>query len=286
MNELFAAISERAAARSRAAEDYIDPASGLRHCGKCRTPKEALFPPELQAQGFYKHPCLCRCAAEQQEREAAEQEALARRRRIDALRREAFRDIPAALWRFEQAAVQTPQLDKARRYAESWDAFYRDGIGLLLFGGVGTGKSYAAGCIANALLEREVSVLFLSMTDAVSRMQGSFGADRDAYLKSLMRPDLLILDDLGAERSTSYGRERVFDVVNQRWLSRKPMLVTTNLALKHMKTTAELEERRIYDRILEVCAPIAFTGESFRKSNAAGNLKRAAQYLSGAADSR
>ena len=82
------------------------------------------------------------------------------------------------------------------------------------------------------------------------------------YMKTLMRPDLLILDDLGAERNTSFGKERVFDVVNKRLLTGKPM-----------------DNRRIFDRILEVCVPIMFDGDSFRKSTAADNLKRAARLL-------
>lgn len=281
-NELLRAVVQNAAVKSRGSDDYTDPADGLLYCGKCHTPKESLFPPELRQQGFYKHPSLCRCAQERQERE--EQERLARESalRVAALRREAFRDIPAAGWRFDQAAAHTPQLEKARKYVAHWEEFYKDGLGLLLFGGVGTGKSYAAGCIANALIEREVSVLFVSMTDAVNRMQGNFGADRETYLKALLRPDLLILDDLGAERNTACGRERVFDVINDRRLSGKPMIVTTNIPLAAMKNAADLDDRRIYDRILEVCAPIAFTGESFRTTNAAENLKKAAQYLTDA----
>ena len=195
------------------------------------------------------------------------------------LRSEAFRDMPAAGWRFESAAVTTPQLAKARGYAQNWDEFKKAGIGLLLFGNVGTGKSYAAGCVANALIDRLESVLFVGMSDVVNRMQGNFGADRDHYMKSLMRPDLLILDDLGAERNTSFGKERVFDVVDKRLLTGKPMIVTTNIPLSVMKQAVDLDDRRIYDRILEVCVPIMFDGDSFRKSTAADNLKTAARLL-------
>ena len=144
---------------------------------------------------------------------------------------------------------------------------------------MGTGKSYAAGCIANALIEKMVSVLFVGLSDVVNRMQGNFGADRDAYLKMLMRPELLILDDLGAERNTSFGKEHVFDVVNKRLLTGKPMIVTTNIPLSVMQKAADLDERRIYDRVLEVCVPIQFNGENFRKGNAAENVKRAAKIL-------
>ncbi len=151
------------------------------------------------------------------------------------LRSEAFRDMPAALWRFESAAVTTPQLAKARGYAQNWDECKKAGIGLLLFGNVGTGKSYAAGCITNALIDRLESVLFVGMSDVVNRMQGNFGADRDSYMTSLMRPELLILDDLGAERNTSFGKERVFDVINRRRLTGKPMIITTNIPIVTMQ---------------------------------------------------
>ena len=96
-----------------------------------------------------------------------------------------------------------------------------------------------------------------------------------------MRPDILILDDLGAERNTSFGKERVFDVVDKRLLTGKPMIVTTNIPLSVMKQAADLDDRRIFDRILEVCVPIRFDGENFRKGNASANIKKAAEMLNG-----
>ena len=170
---------------------FLQIPDGLKYCGKCHTPKEAFYPADLQAQGFTKHPVMCKCAAERREREESERREYERMSYMTMLRSEVFRDMPAADWRFEADAVTTPQLAKARGYAQNWDEFKKAGIGLLLFGNVGTGKSYAAGCIANALIDRLESVLFVGMSDAVNRMQGNFGSDRDRYMKSLMRPDLL-----------------------------------------------------------------------------------------------
>ena len=279
MNPIFTKMVDAVEAANAAPDDYINPADGLKYCGKCRTPKEALYPTGLQAQGFTKHPVMCKCAAERREQEEAERREYERMSYMAMLRSEAFRDMPAALWRFESAAVTTPQLAKARGYAQNWDEFKKAGIGLLLFGNVGTGKSYAAGCIANALIDRLESVLFVGMSDVVNRMQGNFGADRDSYMTSLMRPELLILDDLGAERNTSFGKERVFDVINRRRLTGKPMIITTNIPIVTMQKAASLDERRIYDRILEVCVPIRFDGENFRRGNAKHNLEKVAQLL-------
>lgn len=278
-NGILHAIVQNTAANNSAEDDYINPDDGLKYCGRCRTPKEAFFPAGFDLGGIRTHPTPCRCAKEQYEKEEQERIARETAMQIARLRMEAFQDIPAASWRFDTVPTMTAQLAKARQYAENWAELSRRGLGLLLFGGVGTGKSYAAGCIANALLDRGVSVLFVHMTDVVNRMQGHFGADRETYLNSLMRPELLILDDLGAERNTTYGKERVFDVINHRRLCGKPMIITTNIPLSAMKSATDLDERRIYDRILEVCSPIAFAGESFRKRNAAENLKTVAQFL-------
>lgn len=203
MNPIFTKIIDKADAATAAPDDYINPDDGLKYCGKCRTAKEAFYPADPQAQGFTKHPIMCKCAAERREREEAERREYERMSYMTMLRREAFHHMLAALWRFESAAVMTPQLAKAKGYAQNWDEFRKAGIGLLLFGNVGTGKSYAAGCIANALIDRLESVLFVGMSDVVNHMQDNFGADRDHYMKTLMRPDLLILDDLGAERNTT-----------------------------------------------------------------------------------
>ena len=279
IDPILSAIIDTADAANTAPDDYINPEDGLKYCGKCHTPKEAYFAEKHRFNGIDRHPTDCKCAAEERERREAEMREFNRINHINLLRSEAFSDIPVADWRFDNAPVMTKQLTKAKEYAEKWDDFSCEGIGLLLFGNVGTGKSYAAGCIANALIDRMISVLYVDMTDVVNRMQGNFGADRDTYLKRLTRPDLLILDDLGAERNTSYGKECVFDIVNRRLLSRKPMIITTNIALSVMQKATDLDDRRIYDRVLEVCVPVLFDGENFRKGNAAENLKKAAQIL-------
>ena len=59
------------------------------------------------------------------------------------------------------------------------------------------------------------------------------------------------------------------------------MITTTNIPIVTMQKAASLDDRRIYDRILEVCVPIRFDGENFRKGNASANIKKAAEMLNG-----
>ena len=75
---------------------------------------------------------------------------------------------------------------------------------------------------------------------------------------------LLVLDDFGAERDTPTKAEQVFSVIDARYVSKKPMVITTNLT--DFKTETDVRRKRVYDRIFEVCAPIKMDGESKRRA--------------------
>ena len=94
MNAIFTKMVDAVEAANAAPDDYINSADGVKYCGKCRTPKEAFHPADLQAQGFTKHPVMCKCAAERREREEAERREYERMSYMTMLRSEAFRDMP------------------------------------------------------------------------------------------------------------------------------------------------------------------------------------------------
>ena len=196
---------------------------------------------------------------------------------IDILRDEAFGYVSGQAWTFENASVMTKSLQKIKKYAEEWNSVSREGIGLLLIGDVGTGKSYAAGCVANELLDHMISVRFVRMADVVNDLQGCYGEDREKYYKHIMSPALLIIDDLGAERDTAFAQECVLDVIERRIFTGKPMIVTTNVSLEQMKNPIGIVEKRIYSRLLASCVPVLFSGNDFRKNIANENMKKAKQ---------
>lgn len=109
---------------------------------------------------------------------------------------------------------------------------------------------------------------------------GDVSEEQIDYIDSIGRYDLLILDDLGVERNTSYAMEQMFQVVDRRYRSCKPLIVTTNLSLEQMKNAPDVEHSRIYGRILEYCAPILFSGKDMRKNNADTTKTTAREILS------
>lgn len=92
---------------------------------------------------------------------------------------------------------------------------------------------------------------------------------------------LVILDDLGAERNTDYALEIVYNVIDSRYRSRKPMIITTNLTLSEMQNPPDIRYSRIYDRIFEVCYPVEFTGKSLRMKEAASRFDDMKSLLEG-----
>ena len=79
-----------------------------------------------------------------------------------------------------------------------------------------------------------------------------------------------VFDALGAdtyvmERGTEYALEQIYNIIDSRYRSRKPLIVTTNLTLTELKKPQDIAHARIYDRLLELCTPIACTGPSMRK---------------------
>ena len=254
-------------------EDYTG-ADGLLYCGKCHKAKEAYFTPDKAVFfGRDRHPAECDCQrTEREKREAAEE----RRRHLDAvedLKRRGFTDQTMRGWTFENDNGENPQTGIARRYVEEWEREYTENLGCLFWGGVGTGKSYLAGCIANALMEKEIPVCMTNFALILGDLAASF-AGRNEYISRLCRYPLLIIDDFGMERGTEYGLEQVYNVIDSRYRSKKPLIVTTNLTLNELHHPQDTAHARIYDRLLEMCPPVLFTGGNIRRKKAQGKPER------------
>ena len=194
------------------------------------------------------------------------------------MKRKGFTDPTMRKWRFDNDNGKCPQMKIARAYVEKWDAMRKDNIGCLFWGGIGTGKSFAAGCIANALMEREVPVRMTNFAAVINDLTASFEG-RNEYITRLCRFALLIIDDFGMERGTEYGLEQVYNVIDSRYRSAKPLIVTTNLSLKDLQNPQDISHARIYDRLLAMCAPIRFDGENLRKQDALDKLDRIKRLL-------
>ena len=253
---------------------------GLRHCTVCTEAKEVMINPRYrQVIGMDSHPRHCKCEREKIEAEAAAREERRHRDEVRRLRSVCFSDRSMWDWTFENDNGKNPQMEMAHRYVDQWNNMRRDNRGLLLWGGVGTGKSFFAGCIANALMEQEIPVRMTNFAEILNDLMGSFEG-RGEYIHHLTnRYSLLIIDDLGMERGTEYGLEQVYNVIDSRWRVQKPLIVTTNLPLSQIEQPPDLPRQRIYDRVLSMCIPVKIHGESMRAEQAKRNMESFRQMM-------
>lgn len=267
MTNDFEKVLDTMTAAAAEPEDYTGE-DGLLYCGKCRTPKEAFFPADKAAMfGRDRHPSECDCQrAKRLEREAAEQ----RRKHLDTvedLKRRGFTDSKMREWTFANDNGHTPQMNYAHTYVDEWETMKAENIGYLLWGKCDCGKSYLAGCIANALMEKEIPVRMTNFSLILNDLSTSFEG-RNEYIDRLCRPPLLILDDLGIERGTEYALEQVYNVIDSRYRSGRPLIVTTNYTPDMLRNPQDTAHARIYSRVMEMCVPVLCTGRQNRKHNA------------------
>ncbi len=153
--------------------------------------------------------------------------------------------------------------DAAKSYAVGFD---REDKGLILRGGTGCGKTHLAVGILSEVLARGFTGQYCNVTDLLTRLRESYSADsaerEGLILEEAGSVDLLVFDDLGAEMPTDWVRDRIYLILNRRYESAKPVIVTTNC------DDAELRERigaRIASRLYEMCDRFeAFPGEDYR----------------------
>ena len=250
---------------------------GLIYCSKCHTPRQK----RIEVSGKTIEPrCMCACQTEDYDRREQERK---HREFLDMVAKNRSIGLPDPGLRkhtFENDLGYNPkQIRMAKRYVQHWEEMQKNSTGLLLWGDVGTGKSFIAGCIANALLDKGVPVIMTNFARLLNKLTDMYAGDRNAYIDSFKRYPLMIIDDLGVERNSEFAREQVFSVIDSRYRSELPMIVTTNLTLEELQHPEDLSRSRIYDRVLERCLPIRINDQNIRELNQAATFAQAKQLL-------
>ena len=257
-------------------DEYLN-TDGLIYCSKCNTPRQK----RIEVAGKVIEPrCMCACQTEDYDRRERERK---HREFLDLVAKNRSIGLPDPGLRkhtFENDLGYNPkQIRMAKRYVQHWEEMQKNSTGLLLWGDVGTGKSFIAGCIANALLDKGVPVIMTNFARLLNKLTDMYAGDRNAYIDSFKRYPLMIIDDLGVERNSEFAREQVFSVIDSRYRSELPMIVTTNLTLEELQHPEDLSRSRIYDRVLERCLPIRINDQNIRELNQAATFAQAKQLL-------
>ncbi|MBQ5319758.1 MAG: ATP-binding protein [Oscillospiraceae bacterium] len=251
---------------------YID-SNGVLRCTVCNEPRQTVTRFSGQEKTVY---CACSC---QQKREA---DAKAQRLEADTQRQnEALKEtaIPCREQReitFETAVNPNEKhILIAKWYVENWEEHKRNGTGLVFCGNVGTGKTFAALCIANALVKKGVKVKMTDFSYIINTLTSNTTQDKNAVIESFTTCDLLIVDDMGAEYHSDYTLQYIEQVMNGCYKNNTPFILTTNTSVAEMKQPQNIKYSRIYSRILGKAIPVAVIGNDRRAKQGEELMKKA-----------
>lgn len=151
-------------------------------------------------------------------------------------------------------------LDFCKQYADDFDSHSPS---LFLYGETGLGKTHLSLAIAGAVTKKGYGVIYGSAQNLLDRMERErFKGEGEGTAEAILSCDLLILDDLGAEFSTQFSVAAVYNILNTRLQSGKPVIISTNLTVKELE---KRYTRRITSRIFGTYTTLAFLGSDVRQ---------------------
>jgi DNA replication protein DnaC len=131
---------------------------------------------------------------------------------------------------FASFNVLVPGVQEA--YTMAWEYAHDPDGWLLLIGTNGCGKTHLAAAVANMLLEQGRAVLFTTVPDLLDHLRAAYAPTSEVTydsLYTLMREvDVLVLDDFGAQHATRWAKEKLFQLMNHRYVCRAPTIITTD----------------------------------------------------------
>lgn len=238
---------------------------GIVHCDKCKKPRQALIHILGRPR---KQWIMCDCMIEKSENEEQELKMRLQKEQIERLRVTGIKQPELREQTFENDNGKQPDNMKlCREYVNKFDEVYSQGTTMLFYGPNGTGKSYAANSIANALIDKGIPVLITSFSIIAESLMAAPFEERATYYADLNKYPLIVIDDLGAERNTEFVHEVIFRVFTDRENSKKPMICSTNLSIEFFKDPPDDDWRRICSRLWKKCFPVKFDGVDQRKKS-------------------
>lgn len=250
----------------------------------CRRCKEKIDSDPLNCLGNKKilFRRKCKCDREEESLRKAKEEA----DHIRRLREECFITSKNLIsCTFDKViAPDRQEVIIAKNFVKNFKELSKDNNGLIFHGNVGTGKTYLAACIANKIIEDyQIRVKMRNIPQIINDIEkGGFDIDKNDYYRKLSSVSLLILDDFGIERNTEYVNEMVYQIINTRYESKKPTIISTNIPLGViMNGSNDIDKERIYSRLREMCIPVKIAGKDIRTELGRKKLRETRDLLLG-----
>lgn len=194
------------------------------------------------------------CACKAKELEEKKMRTLLEHSNLQALQDKTFD-------KFFASEEQRNAYNRAREFAEHPEGW------LVLLGSFGTGKTHLAAAVGNRRLELGEPAIFIVVPDLLDRLRAAFSPDSeitfDDLFESARNAPLLILDDLGTQTTTAWANEKMFQILNHRYMMKLPTVITTNVGLEDL---GDRLASRMADPELSI--PVSIGGPDLRTGRA------------------
>lgn len=221
--------------------------------------------------------CICSCQSKKLEEEKEFERKMQNMRKLEKLKDssllgERYKDASFNNLDMNRPSDFINAVQRCKTYCEKWDEVNKQGLGIYLYGDVGTGKSLLTACIGNYLLSKMVPVLFTNFFEIAKQIKKSFNSNtmsESDFIDKLASIDLLIIDDIGTEIVVKNGektwiQDKIYDVINARYISNKPTIFSSNESLVELVENCGLMKKTV-DRIAAMStAKIKLQGSSYR----------------------
>lgn len=162
--------------------------------------------------------------------------------------------------------TQKPVYDRLQKYVDNFAKVKERGSNVLLLGTVGSGKTHLACAVANEVIKKGYSALYLTLNEAVLLMTESWKKSGESEIKILRRfcePDLIILDEIGCQRSSDVSSSIITAIYDALYREQKPVISLSNLTAEQV---CKQLSPRVYDRITQGGVVFELNGESVRQT--------------------
>lgn len=214
------------------AKDYVK--DGILYCGRCKTPKQTKVPfMEERAVN-----CMCECESERYRKQKAVDAEKKRIAKIENLRSRGIPDKALREYRFEYDSGENPKLTEvAKDYVRDFSRMKDSGAGIHFYGGVGSGKTFTALCIANALIDKGIPCFTTTFGRIVDELKGK-PYEWEPYIDTFNDFDLLVIDDFNTWGKSEEEIETMLRVIWTRTNRGLPLILTSTLDKTDMPAIA------------------------------------------------
>jgi DNA replication protein DnaC len=176
---------------------------------------------------------------------------------------------------FEVTDKNKKAYEDCKRYANKFKELKDDGIGIIINGSYGAGKTHLAAAVAHELMKQGFQPIFGTLINLLDKIRATYDdfdskVTENQIINSYINCSLLIIDDIGKEKPSEWTLQKLYQVLNERYENNNPVIITSNYDIEKLKERLTVNgnfetAEAIISRIYEMCKGINLQCEDYRK---------------------